>query len=82
MRRFLRTRHASTIFVTGGTGQTGAIVCERLDRTWRCRARVGAHPNEAVALSAIGVDVVKGDITDAEGIRRAAQGEEGLDPGC
>ena len=55
----------STIFVTGGTGLTGANVCEQLvTRGDGVRALV-RNPEEAPALAAIGVDLVQGDITDA-----------------
>jgi dihydroflavonol-4-reductase len=67
---------ASTIFVTGGTGQTGSNVCEQLvKRGDRVRALV-RNPDEAAALAGIGVELVKGDITDADDVLRAAKGAE------
>ena len=66
----------STIFVTGATGQTGGNVCEQLiERGDRVRALV-RNPDEAAALSDIGVELVKGDIRDADDVRRAAKGAE------
>lgn len=67
---------ASTIFVTGATGQTGGNVCEQLiERGDHVRALV-RNPDEATALSAIGVELVKGDIRDADDVLRAAKGAE------
>jgi dihydroflavonol-4-reductase len=67
---------SSTIFVTGATGQTGSNVCEQLvERGDHVRALVRT-PDEAAALAEIGVDLVKGDISDAEDVLRAAKGAE------
>jgi dihydroflavonol-4-reductase len=67
---------ASTIFVTGGTGQTGGNVCEQLiQRGDRVRALV-RNPDEAGALAEIGVELVMGDISDADDVLRAAKGCE------
>ena len=64
----------STVFVTGGTGLTGANVCEQLiDRGDAVRALV-RNPDDADALAAIGVELVQGDITDADDVVRAAKG--------
>ncbi len=66
----------STIFVTGATGQTGGNVCEQLiERGDHVRALV-RNPDEATALSDIGVELVKGDIRDADDVLRAAKGAE------
>ena len=66
----------STIFVTGATGQTGGNVCEQLiQRGDQVRALV-RDPDEAGALSDLGVDLVKGDIRDADDVLRAAKGAE------
>jgi dihydroflavonol-4-reductase len=67
---------ASTIFVTGATGQTGSNVCEQLvERGDHVRALV-RNPDEATALAGIGVELVKGDISDADDVLRAAKGAE------
>src|SRR3984893_15000261 len=67
---------ASTIFVSGATGQTGGNVCQQLiERGDDVRARVG-DPDDATALAAIGVELVKGDIRDADDVLRAAKGTE------
>jgi dihydroflavonol-4-reductase len=67
---------ANTIFVTGATGQTGGNVCEQLiERGDNIRALV-RNPDEATALAGIGVELIKGDISDAEDVLRAARGAE------
>ena len=69
-------RHGQTIFVTGATGQTGGNVCEQLiERGDHVRALV-RNPDEATALTGIGVELVKGDIGDADDVLRAAKGAE------
>jgi dihydroflavonol-4-reductase len=65
---------ADTIFVTGGTGLTGANVCEQLiERGDGVRALV-RNPSDAAALTDIGVEVVQGDIADADVVLRASKG--------
>ncbi|MBV8785366.1 MAG: NAD-dependent epimerase/dehydratase family protein, partial [Mycobacterium sp.] len=67
---------ASTIFVTGGTGQTGGNVCQQLiERGDHVRALV-RNPDEATALADIGVELVKGDIRDVDDVLRAAEDAE------
>src|ERR1700730_16606571 len=67
---------ASTIFVSGATGQTGGNVCQQLiERGDGVRALV-RDPDDATALAAIGVELVKGDIRDADDVLRAAKGAE------
>ncbi len=64
----------SRVFVTGGTGLTGANVCERLiQRGDEVRALV-RNPDEASALADIGVELVQGDITAAADVIGAAKG--------
>lgn len=66
----------TTVFVTGGTGLAGANVCARLiARGDEVRALV-RNLEDAAALAAIGVDVVQGDITDADDVLRASKGCE------
>lgn len=66
----------STVFVTGGTGLAGANICQQLvERGDEVRALV-RNPDEAAALAAIGVELVQGDITDAEDVLRASKGCE------
>ena len=67
---------SETVLVTGATGLAGANVCklliERGDAV-RALAREGA---DAEPLAALGVDVVRGDITSADDVRRAATGAD------
>lgn len=66
----------STVFVTGGTGQTGSNVCEQLiKRGDHVRALV-RNPEDAAALADIGVELVTGDISDADDVLRAAKGAD------
>jgi dihydroflavonol-4-reductase len=68
----------STIFVTGATGQTGGNVCEQLiERGDQVRALV-RDPDTAAALADIGVELVRGDISDADDVLRAAKGAEAV----
>jgi dihydroflavonol-4-reductase len=65
---------ADVVFVTGATGLTGANVCEQLvGRGDAVRALV-RNPSDAEALTAIGVDVVQGNIADADDVVRASKG--------
>ena len=67
---------SETVFVTGATGLAGANVCklllERGDSV-RALARAGADTGP---LSELGVDVVTGDVTDADDVLRAAPGSD------
>ncbi|MBV9952106.1 MAG: NAD-dependent epimerase/dehydratase family protein [Acidimicrobiia bacterium] len=66
----------STVFVTGGTGLTGANVCEQLIARGDDVKALVRNPDEAQALADIGVELVQGDITDADDVLRAAKGCE------
>lgn len=64
----------STILVTGATGLTGSHVCEQLtQRGDHVRALVRAA-SAAEPLVAMGVELVVGDISDADSVRKAADG--------
>ncbi|MGN6475038.1 MAG: NAD-dependent epimerase/dehydratase family protein [Mycobacteriales bacterium] len=66
----------SAVFVTGGTGLAGANICRQLvERGDEVRALV-RNPDEAAALADLGVELVQGDITDADDVLRAAKGCE------
>ena len=64
----------SVVFVTGGTGLTGSNVCEQLIARGDDVKALVRRPDEAAALAAIGVELVQGDITDADDVIRAAKG--------
>ncbi len=66
----------STVFVTGGTGLTGANVCEQLIARGDAVKALVRNPDEAGALAAIDVEVVRGDVTDADDVDRASKGCE------
>ena len=67
---------SETVLVTGATGLAGANVCSQLvargDRV-RALARPTADTGPLVAL---GVEVVAGDVTDADDVQRAATGAD------
>jgi uncharacterized protein YbjT (DUF2867 family) len=62
------------ILVTGGTGFVGPRIVHRLrseDRPVRCLVR---NPDGAADVKAWGCDLVQGDVTDRDSVRRAAAG--------
>jgi len=66
----------SRVFLTGATGMIGSNIAEQLVEqgdTVRALVRVGS---DTAPLEAFGVDVVRGDITDAAAVLRAAEGCE------
>ena len=66
----------STIFVTGATGLTGANVCRQLARRGDAVRALVRNPDEAAALSDLGIELVQGDIARAEDVLAAAKGCE------
>jgi dihydroflavonol-4-reductase len=65
---------SEAIFVTGGTGLTGANVCEQLMARGDAVRALVRNPADAAALTEIGVDVVQGDIAVADDVSRASKG--------
>lgn len=64
----------SRVFVTGATGLTGSNVCKQLiERGDTVRALVRPTA-DSEPLAALGVELVNGDITEAEHVTEAAQG--------
>lgn len=66
----------ATIFLTGATGLIGSNIAEQLlarGDSVRALVRPGS---DATELEALGVEVVRGDITDPDDVRRAADGCE------
>jgi dihydroflavonol-4-reductase len=65
-----------TVLVTGATGLAGANICKLLisrgDHV-RALAREGADSDP---IAALGVEVVTGDVTDPDAVRRAATGSD------
>ncbi len=69
---------SETILVTGATGLAGANICELLiERGDRVRAL--ARPTaDSEPLVGLGAEIVPGDITDADDVRRAATGADAV----
>src|SRR5205823_4822242 len=73
-----RGASAAMILVTGGTGFVGGHVVRRLrveDRPVRCLVR---DRRKAGPLEDLGVEVVEGDVTDAESLMKAVAGCEAV----
>jgi dihydroflavonol-4-reductase len=67
---------SQTVLVTGATGLAGANICKQLTaRGDRVRA-LARESAETGPLTALGVEVVTGDITDADAVVRAARGAD------
>ena len=66
--------NARTVLVTGATGLAGANICRQLvERGDTVRAL--ARPNaDTGPLADLGVQIVTGDVTEADDVRRAAKG--------
>ena len=66
------------ILVTGGTGFVGSHLIRRLRKDDIAVRAVARDPNKAAWLRDLGVDVVKGDISDKASLEKAAEGMEGV----
>jgi dihydroflavonol-4-reductase len=67
---------SQTVLVTGATGLAGANVCKQLvERGDRVRA-LARESADTAPLTALGVEVVTGDVTDPEAVLRAATGSD------
>jgi nucleoside-diphosphate-sugar epimerase len=65
-------------FVTGATGFLGGRVAQQLRAAGHEVVAVVRDPNKARALAAIGVQPVKGDVTDRESMRAPLTGVDGV----
>ena len=65
-----------TVLVTGGTGFVGPKVVHALRAEERPVRVLARNPGRQERFRAWGCEVVQGDMTDAESLRRAAQGAE------
>jgi dihydroflavonol-4-reductase len=63
-----------TVFVTGGTGLSGANVCQQLIARGDAVQALVRNPAEATALAEIGVTLVQGDIADRNHVIAASAG--------
>jgi uncharacterized protein YbjT (DUF2867 family) len=66
------------ILVTGGTGFIGTKVVHELRAQGRDVRCVVRDPHRAATLEAWGCEIVRGDVTDAAGLKRAATGCEAI----
>ena len=62
--------------VTGATGFVGSHLVRALRRRGRTVRALVREGTDSAALSALGVEVVPGDVTDLDGLRAAAHGAE------
>ena len=65
-------------FVTGGTGFLGGYLVERLRSAGHVVVALVRDPSRADALEAMGADLVQGDVTDADSMRPAMRGADGI----
>jgi len=64
------------ILVTGGTGFVGKHLCQRMRADGLSVRTIARDPDKARALKDLGVEVVKGDISDKTSLEQAAAGIE------
>ncbi len=67
---------SQTVLVTGATGLAGANVCKLLVERGDAVRGLARETADTAPLKELGVEVVTGDVTDAEAVRRAATGSE------
>ena len=67
---------SETVLVTGATGLAGANICKQLmERGDHVRA-LARETADTAPLAALGVEVVTGDVTDADAVLHAAKGAD------
>ncbi|MGW2916658.1 condensation domain-containing protein [Streptomyces angustmyceticus] len=72
-----RRSREGTVLVTGGTGGVGAFVLRELAARGRPVLAL-ARPESAHLVAAEGVDVVEGDLTDLDGLRKAVESADAV----
>jgi dihydroflavonol-4-reductase len=65
-------------FVTGGTGFIGGRVVRKLRERGDEVVALVRSPDKALELERLGVELVKGDLTDVDAIRRGVDGADGV----
>jgi dihydroflavonol-4-reductase len=65
-----------TVLVTGATGLAGANVCRLLRERGDAVRALARETADTVPLAALGVEIIAGDVTNAEAVRRAATGSD------
>lgn len=65
-----------TVLVTGATGLAGANVCKLLTERGDHVRALARETADTAPLSELGVEVVTGDVTDADAVVRAARGAD------
>ena len=64
--------------MTGGTGFIGGRLVRKLRERGDDVAALVRSPDKALELERLGVELVKGDLTDSDAIRRGVEGAEGV----
>ncbi|MFI0907848.1 condensation domain-containing protein [Streptomyces sioyaensis] len=72
-----RRAREGTVLVTGGTGGVGAFVLRELAARGRPVLAL-ARPESAHLVAAQGVDVIEGDLTDLDGLRKAVDSADAV----
>jgi dihydroflavonol-4-reductase len=65
-----------TVLVTGATGLAGANICKLLVARGDSVRALARETADTDPITALGVEVVTGDVTDADAVRRAAAGSD------
>jgi nucleoside-diphosphate-sugar epimerase len=65
-------------FVTGGTGFIGGRLVRKLRERGDEVVALVRSPDKALELERLGIELVKGDLTDVEAIRRGVDGVDGV----
>ena len=65
---------SQTVLVTGATGLAGANICKQLTERGDHVRALARETADTAPLAALGVEVVTGDVTDADAVVRAARG--------
>jgi dihydroflavonol-4-reductase len=69
---------SETVLVTGATGLVGANVCRQLSERGDHVRALARHSADTEPLLAFGTEIVTGDVTDADDVRRAVAGSESV----